>query len=94
MEFFVVVDEVVECICVIGVFVLGGFVNLVIMVGILEIEEDLIVEQMVQYLIDVNLKVLMDFCLVCDIVVEVSDFESEDLMIVRIQVYEKIVWML
>lgn len=64
------------------------------MAGIDEIAEDASAEAMVQHLIAANEKLLVDLKTARDKAGEAEDSESEDLMIARIQVHEKTVWML
>ena len=49
---------------------------------------------MVEHLVQINEKVLTDLKRARDLAGEAEDSETEDLMIGRIQVHEKTVWML
>ncbi|MEM9645574.1 MAG: DNA starvation/stationary phase protection protein [Planctomycetota bacterium] len=93
-ELFVAVDEVAERIRAIGSLAPGGLANLAAMAGIQEIEEDSSAEEMVKHLIEANGKLLGDLRSARDLAANDNDSESEDLMIARIQVHEKTVWML
>ena len=64
------------------------------MAGIEEIAEDASAEEMVHHLAAANEKLLADLRTARDSAAEAGDSESEDLMIARIQVHEKTVWML
>ncbi|QDV41687.1 DNA protection during starvation protein 2 [Stieleria neptunia] len=93
-ELFAAVDEIAERIRAKGALAPGGLTNLANMAGIPEIAEDASADQMVKHLIEANEKLLGDLKQARDIAGEASDSESEDLMIARIQVHEKTVWML
>lgn len=93
-ELFVAVDEIAERIRAKGSLAPGGLSNLAGMAGISEIAEDASAEEMVSHLIDANQKLLADLKTARDLAGEANDSESEDLMIARIQVHEKTVWML
>lgn len=93
-ELFTAVDEVAERIRAIGSLAPGGLANLANMAGISEIEEDAGAEEMVRHLISANEKLLADLRAARDVASETNDSESEDLMIARIQVHQKNVWML
>ena len=64
------------------------------MAGIDEIAEDTSAEKMVQHLASVNKKLLDDLRAAKDYAAGANDSETEDLMIARIQVHEKNLWML
>ncbi len=93
-ELFTAVDEIAERIRAKGALAPGGLTNLANMAGIAEIAEDASAEQMVKHLVEANEKLLGDLKKARDIAGEANDSESEDLMIARIQVHEKTVWML
>lgn len=93
-ELFVAVDEIAERIRAKDAFAPGGLANLAQMSGIPEIKEDADATTMVKHLLDANKKTLDDLRTARDLAAEVGDCESEDLMISRIQVHEKTVWML
>ena len=93
-ELFVAVDEIAERVRAKGALAPGGLANLSKMAGINEIAEDASAEEMVQHLVQANEKVLADLKTARDRAGEAGDTESEDLMIARIQVHEKTVWML
>jgi starvation-inducible DNA-binding protein len=93
-ELFLAVDEVAERIRALGALAPGGLANLAKMAGIDEIAEDASAEDMVKHLLKANEKLLADLRAARDEAGEAGDSESEDLMIARIQVHEKTVWML
>ncbi len=93
-ELFVAVDEVAERIRAKEAFAPGGLAKLAAMAGIEEIAEDTSSQEMVQHLVRANEKLLADLRSARDCAAEANDSESEDLMIARIQVHEKTVWML
>jgi len=93
-EFFVAVDEIAERLRAIGALAPGGLSNLAEMAGIAELAEDTGAQEMVAHLIAANEKTLTDLKAARDVAAEARDSETEDLMIARIQVHEKTVWML
>ena len=93
-ELFVAVDEIAERIRAKGSLAPGGLANLAQLAGIEEIAEDASTQEMVQHLVAANGKLLDDLKTARNIAGEVGDSETEDLMIARIQVHEKTVWML
>ena len=64
------------------------------MAEIKEIAEDSSAQDMVEHLVGANEKLLADLNSVKALASEAGDSESEDLVIARIQVHEKTVWML
>ena len=93
-ELFLAVDEIAERIRAKGALAPGGLSNLSKMAGIDEISEDAGATEMVKHLLTANEKLLADLKTARDRAAEEGDPESEDLMIARIQVHEKTVWML
>lgn len=93
-ELFTAVDEIAERIRSKGDLAPGGLANLAAMANIEEIEEDAAAQQMVEHLVQANEKLLVDLRKARDLAGEAEDSETEDLMIARIQVHEKTVWML
>lgn len=93
-ELFTAVDEIAERIRAKGALAPGGLAHLAKMAEIDEIEEDASAQQMVEHLIGANEKLLSDLKDARDKAGAAEDSESEDLMIARIQVHEKTVWML
>jgi starvation-inducible DNA-binding protein len=93
-ELFIAVDEIAERIRAKGALAPGGLTNLAQMAGIEEIVEDASAQDMVKHLVQANEKLLGDLKTARDRAGEAGDSETEDLMIARIQVHEKTVWML
>ncbi len=93
-ELFLAVDEIAERIRAKGSLAPGGLSNLAKMAGIDEIREDASAAEMVRHLVTANEKLLADLKVARDSAAEDGDSESEDLMIARIQVHEKTLWML
>ncbi|WP_411845658.1 DNA starvation/stationary phase protection protein [Roseibacillus persicicus] len=93
-EMFTSVDEIAERLRAIGSLAPGGLSNLATMAGIEEIAEDATASEMVYHLVKSHEKLLLNLKAARDSAGEASDSETEDLMIARIQVHEKIVWML
>jgi starvation-inducible DNA-binding protein len=93
-ELFMAVDEIAERIRSLGALAPGGLANLAKMAGIEEIAEDTTADKMVRHLVKAHEKLLADLALARDLAGEAGDSESEDLMVGRLQVHEKTVWML
>ncbi len=93
-ELFQAVDEIAERIRALGSLAPGGLSKLAKMANIQEIDEDTSAKDMVKSLIKANEKLLTDLKAARDCAAEKEDSETEDLMIARIQVHEKTVWML
>jgi len=93
-ELFAAVDEIAERIRSIGSLAPGGLAKLAAMSGIKELSEDAPAEKMVEHVVSAHEKLLRDLKSARDIAAEESDSETEDMMIARIQVHEKTVWML
>ena len=93
-ELFLAVDELAERVRAKGALAPGGLANLATMAGIEEIAEDADAKTMVEHLLQANEKLLADLKTARDHAGEAGDSESEDLMIARIQVDEKTIWML
>ncbi len=93
-ELFIAVDEIAERIRAKGALAPGGLSNLAKMAGIEEIAEDASAQDMVRHLVKANEKLLTDLQTARDRAGDAGDCETEDLMIGRIQVHEKTVWML
>ena len=93
-ELFTAVDEIAERIRAKGALAPGGLSNLATLAGISEIAEDASANEMVEHLVQANDKLLDDLKKARDLAGEAEDSETEDLMIARIQVHEKTLWML
>lgn len=93
-ELFSAVDEIAERIRAKGGLAPGGLSKLAQMAGIEDIPEDASAGEMVRSLANANEKLLTDLKAASKRASEIGDSETEDMMIARIQVHEKTVWML
>ncbi len=93
-ELFTAVDEIAERLRAKGSLAPGGLSKLAAMAGIDEIAEDASARDMVEHLVRANEKLVADLRSTRDHAGEAGDSETEDLMIARLQVHEKTVWML
>jgi len=93
-ELFAAVDEIAERIRALGALAPGGLSNLAKMAGMKEIEEDAGASQMVEHLAAANRALVKNLETARDLAGGSGDNETEDLMIARIQVHEKTIWML
>lgn len=93
-EIFTAVDDIAERIRALGALAPGGLGNLAKIADIAEIKEDSSPEQMVKHLLDANAKLVNDLAAARDMAGDKDDAQTEDLMIARIQVHEKTMWML
>ncbi|HEY5621702.1 MAG TPA: Dps family protein [Pontiella sp.] len=93
-ELFTAVDVIAERIRALGALAPGGLSKLAEMSGIHEIREDASAHEMVLHLVKANEKLLADLASARDLAGEAGDSQTEDLMVGRIQLHEKTVWML
>lgn len=93
-ELFTAIDEIAERIRALGSLAPGGLGNLAKMAGIKEIGEDTPAGAMVRHLVEANKRLVADLQKARDAAGAAKDAETEDLMIGRIQVHEKTIWML
>jgi len=93
-ELFTAVDEVAERIRALGSLAPGGLTNLAQMAGMDELPEDADAETMVKHLAACNGQLVAHAKVAGERAVEAGDKESEDLMVSRVQVHEKTIWML
>ncbi|MBC2607251.1 Dps family protein [Pelagicoccus albus] len=93
-ELFAAVDEIAERIRALGALAPGGLASLAGLAGTSEIEEDADAESMVSHLIRINEKLVADLKTARDAAGDAGDSPTEDLMIERIQLHEKTIWML
>ena len=93
-ELFTAVDDIAERVRALGALAPGGLSNLARMAGIKEIAEDTPADKMVAHLVQVNKKLVGNLIKARDEAASAGDAETEDLMIARIQVHEKTIWML
>ena len=93
-ELFSAVDEVAERVRALGALAPGGLGNLAKMAGMKEIVEDASAKDMVEHLSAANKALVADLVKARDAAGDAGDDQTEDLMIARIQVHEKTIWML
>lgn len=93
-ELFEAVDEIAERIRAIGGYAPGGLSAFVKMAEIEEVEENASASTMVETLAKAHKKVVKDASKVRNVSADAGDAETEDMMIARIQVHEKTLWML
>jgi starvation-inducible DNA-binding protein len=93
-DMFTAVDEIAERIRALGAYAIGGLSTLAAKADMKEFSAPLVQESYVRHLIDGHEKVVADAARARDIADETRDPESEDLMIQRISVHEKSLWML
>ncbi len=93
-ELFTAIDEIAERIRALGALAPGGLGNLANMAGTKEIKEDASASEMVKHLLSLNAHLVKDMKQARDLAGEAGDTQTEDLMIGRIQVHEKTIWML
>jgi starvation-inducible DNA-binding protein len=93
-ELFAAIDEVAERIRALGALAPGGLGNLAKMAGMPEIEEDAKAHEMVKHISAANKALVADLMKARDVAGDAGDDQTEDLMIARIQVHEKTIWML
>lgn len=93
-ELFTAVDEIAERIRALGKLAPGGLSSLAELSGIQELNEDSAAEAMVKHLTAINHKLVGSLTAARDAAEETGDAQTEDMMIARIQVHEKTIWML
>lgn len=93
-ELFTAIDEIAERVRALGALAPGGLQNLAHLAGMDEIHEDATSEAMVQHLLAANQRLVKDLVTARDLAGDSGDDQTEDLMIARLQVHEKTIWML
>ena len=93
-ELFTAIDEIAERIRAIGDYAIGGLGTLAGVAGLEEFQAPLSQEDYVSALIAGNEKLVADASKARDLAGELDDPESEDLMIGRITLHQKTIWML
>lgn len=93
-ELFTAVDEIAERIRALGSYSPGGLSNLATLSGMKELAEKASAEKMVQHLATLHSKLIADAKNARDLAADAQDKETEDLMIGRIEVHQKTLWML
>ena len=93
-ELFTAVDEIAERVRALGAYAIGGLGKFAHVAGMKEFAAPLSQEDFVKQLIAANQKLIDDAVKARDLAGELADSESEDLMIGRITLHQKTVWML
>ncbi len=93
-DLFEAVDEVAERVRALDSYAVGGLTKLARMAGLEEFSAPLPQKDYVAGLIVAHEKVLDDATRTRELAGEVSDLETQDLMIKRLQMHQKTLWML
>lgn len=93
-ELFIAVDEIAERVRALGAYAIGGLGKFAQVAGMKEFAAPLSQEDFVKQLITANQKLIDDAVKARDLAGDLADSESEDLMIGRITLHQKTVWML
>lgn len=93
-ELFVAVDEIAERIRALDAYAIGGLGTLAKTAQMKEFSAPLVQEEYVRALIAASGKVVSDAERARDLAGEAGDAESQDLMIGRITLHQKTIWML
>ena len=93
-ELFIAIDEIAERIRALDAYAIGGLGTLAKTAQMREFVSPLAQEEYVRALIAANEKLLLDAAGARDVSGEAGDAESQDLMIGRITLHQKTVWML
>ncbi len=93
-ELFIAVDEIAERIRALDAYAIGGLGKLAQTAGLKEFTAPLAQENYVKQLIVANEKLIADAAQARDLAGKLNDAESQDLMIGRITLHQKTVWML
>jgi starvation-inducible DNA-binding protein len=93
-ELFTAVDDIAERIRALGAYSPGGLANLAKLSGMKEIKGDEKADAMVKHLTVLHTKLIKDAGAARDLAGDSNDKETEDMMIGRIEVHQKTVWML
>ncbi len=93
-ELFIAVDEIAERIRALGVYALGGLGTLARVAQMNEFTAPLSQADYVRALIGANEKLVADASVARDLAGKANDPESQDLMIGRITLHQKTIWML
>lgn len=93
-ELFIAIDEVAERVRSLDAYAIGGLGTLAKTAQMKEFASPLVQEEYVRALITANEKLVSDAAHARDIAGESADAESQDLMIGRITVHQKTIWML
>jgi starvation-inducible DNA-binding protein len=93
-ELFTAIDEIAERIRALDAYAIGGLATLARTAQMQEFSAPLTQEHYVRSLIALNEKLVADADRARDVAGETQDAESQDLMIGRITLHQKTIWML
>lgn len=93
-ELFQGIDAIAERIRSLDALAPGGLGALAGMAGMEELREDAAASEMVKHLADCNRLVVEHASVARECAAAADDKETEDMMIARIQIHEKTIWML
>lgn len=93
-ELFTAVDDIAERIRALGSYSPGGLGNLSKLAGMKELGEKEKANTMVKHLATLHSKLIKDAGIARDLAGDSNDKETEDMMIARIEVHQKTLWML
>jgi starvation-inducible DNA-binding protein len=93
-ELFIAIDEIAERVRALGAYATGGLDNLARKAQMKEFSSPLPQEDYVRLLLAANEKLVADAAQARDVAGEANDPESQDLMIARITLHQKTIWML
>jgi starvation-inducible DNA-binding protein len=93
-ELFTAVDEIAERVRARGAYAVGGLGNLAKQAGLKEFSSPLEQDEYVRLLLAANEKLVADAANARDLAGAVNDPESQDLMIERVTLHQKTIWML
>ena len=93
-ELFTAVDDIAERIRALGAYAPGGLANLAELSGMKELKENAKDTEMVKHLATLHSKLIKDAITARDMAGDQNDKETEDMMVTRIEVHQKTLWML
>jgi starvation-inducible DNA-binding protein len=93
-ELFTAIDEIAERVRALGAYATGGLDNLARKAQMKEFSSPLPQEDYVRLLLAANEKLVADATQARDVAGEANDPETQDLMIARITLHQKTIWML
>jgi starvation-inducible DNA-binding protein len=93
-ELFTAVDDIAERIRALNAYAPGGLANLSDISEMKEIAEGASASEMVEHLANLHRKLVKDASVARDTAADTNDKETEDMMIGRIEVHQKTIWML
>ena len=93
-ELFTAIDVIAERIRALGELAPGGLLNLAKIADFKEIKTNAKAEDMVKHLHALNKSLVADLMVARELAGKGGDDQTQDLMIARIQVHQKTIWML